>query len=1636
MKKIISVLLIISILVSSVNFSTAQPISKKNSKSVTKLSSIISNEFNNESVSMIPPSDPVLADHQPNPIIFDEKGGIVLGLMPQVVDVVYRGVTGSVYGKPTVSDSVYGRNLSAFAINATPTPTPDMLSAIKNLSVKNTQAPFQINKGEESISSMNGSLSLDHEDLFLPGRNGLSFSLTRYYDSSSSNLYEKELGFGQNCLCAIYFDADVYTETYNSNTGAASKSLNYSGTLRMTYLNVNDNSLFDTYDGDRWIGYINVHAGKEGFSSNWSNPDSGGTINRQVQYIKPNPNAYMKDESQIPYPPTIAWKDVATAKTYEEKLYPIGKGWSWDIPYIKTEPYTNTSYLSLGRKGTYEIGNGNGLPGYSLVGYPWKDLYIGADQSVVVNEEQSWTVVRSIEGISQYFAQDGRLIQISDPYNNTIQFKYAEKGKYGKVLISITDAIQNSINIDYDDSGVTLRQGDQVVRYNKSFITRYNPRPGYEALDTEVLTKVTDQAGRETSYWYEERNTKFSVTNATPLRENAYLLLGRVTYPTGAYTSYTYEPQPVTRPIGKEAVEQEYRVASREDVASSKDIETGIYNKSSFTYQSDMSSTYGQDIASFGSTMSNGYLTTKYDYEKDFIDEDTPAVIYAKNIVESAGDESRTTAYLYDRVRKITLPIQTTSTYRKGDRNGTPAIDKVAYDDYGNILMRTDVMGIPTNYTYDPTTHLLKNVSEKVNANVTRNTDYIRNDKGTITEFTIIDQTGTLLAHSKYEDIDIYGNIKRSTIYDDNQSSVYLTEYGYSGAFPTKQSINVTNADQQTNTIIQQLDYDPTTGRVTSYTDGKEYTTRYQYDKLGRLITMTNPDQSSKIATYDDANNTVRTTDETGVRSTQSWDSLGRKIFEGIFDTTSTTMSLSYKYDDIGRLKLEEEAGRHQTTYEYNAWNQLIKTNLPTPKVSSSNVKYDKIERTITTTDPEGIQTLSYYDLLGRQTATKIDINEGKGFQNVNSTQYDYMGNTVVSTDAQYTTSYVNDALGRLTKVTNPKQESTSYFYSLAGNLKTILYPDGRSIHKQADQLGRLIKETDQTGQVEKSYYDANDNIERSVDKKGQLFTYQYNNRNLLIFKNSPFDMIGYGYDQAGRRKMMVDSTGLTSYNYKPTTGELTDVTFPDKKKITYTYNSQGLRETMTDPFGYRNVYTYDGMNRLQTVGPSMTKFDAEYEYYNNNMLKNIKQLNGNTSTYTYDGYSIDTLTQNKSNGVELNFFDYGYDGNMNMLTQVAKQNGASGPDGPDGSDQTFGYTYDALNRIETSTQFMETYGYDNRGNRLTLQSETNAHVALGDTSYAYDDWNQLTSVAKDTGEKVSYKYNGDGLLVERMEDNATVRYYYDGDQVVAEGKVINGVVSAKAQYIRGQGLVAGIGSSGKYYYLQNGHGDVVELRDSTGNTSLNRYTYDMWGNPLTTVETIANPFRYSGEMWDQTAGLQYLRARWYDPSMGRFISEDTYEGQINNPLTQNLYVYTANNPLRYSDPSGHCFWDACILEGVAVYALVAGVVAATVVVGAYASKALDDAKANVFNSEKADIPPAEDIVIPPIPTPSESPNDFIKQRGNQGYKEKSTGLTWKKDQLHKDHWDLSDSKGKKVKEVDFNGKQIWPNGNKNKNKK
>ncbi|MNH99700.1 tRNA3(Ser)-specific nuclease WapA precursor [compost metagenome] len=430
--------------------------------------------------------------------------------------------------------------------------------------------------------------------------------------------------------------------------------------------------------------------------------------------------------------------------------------------------------------------------------------------------------------------------------------------------------------------------------------------------------------------------------------------------------------------------------------------------------------------------------------------------------------------------------------------------------------------------------------------------------------------------------------------------------------------------------------------------------------------------------------------------------------------------------------------------------------------------------------------------------------------------------------------------------------------FLLQGGIKGVklfpIHPDAVIRHADHHQAA-FDRSCDRhfSGQSEKYHYDDNSNVSKRIDRKGSTFTYLYNNRDFLKSRSNANETITYDYDTSGRRLWMQDSGGKTSYTYNPTTRWLTDVTFPDQRTIQYEYNDQGKRKKMTNPFGIVTVYDYDSRNRLENVGPSENNPDASYQYKKNNQPLQTLLQNGVTTTFDYAALSA-SITQNKAGGALVNSYQYNYDLHGNQKAKT--ENGTMHP-----------FSYDKLNRIDTSTQFNEVYSYDSRGNRLTLMSEKG--IDLRGQTYQYDLDNRLTQIDTDNGTNVSYRYNGDGLLVERTEQGTTTRYYYDGSDIIAEGAVIGGIVTPKASYIQGNQLIARVDENGsKAYYVHNGHGDVVALLDGSGN-KLNEYDYDIWGNPSTTQETIAQPFRYSGELWDETTGLQYLRARWYDPSMG-----------------------------------------------------------------------------------------------------------------------------------------------------------------------
>jgi len=1281
--------------------------------------------------------------------------------------------------------------MSASADN--PDPVPDY----SYVNTHPDEAPYSVSLDQETISTLSGGLSMHAADISLPGRNGFGFTLSRSYDSGSSQF--------------------------------------------------NQMSVYGTDNG--------------------------------------------------------------TSKPYDEKLFPIGKGWSWNISSI--EMSGSNKFLHIGGSGVYKIDASN-----NLVGYTWRDLTFTTDTSVSVNGISSSYVLKSVQNVSQYFSASGQLLQISDAYNNKVTFTYTTDATYGTVLSTITDAIGNTITITYTTNSVVLIKGTETITYNK--ITQNGK---------ELLSQVVDAAGRVTTYDYSLKDALFSLTGTTPSYSNPYALLVGVTHPTGSKTVYTYEDTPINRLTGLNSVNQVYRAKSREDRITKSDNSTEIVNHKDITYPlSDMGSSYNPTTPLlFSVAVDSGLTKSTFTNKKVYFDEDTPSVFYNTKVETTSSyygkTYTNTTDYTYDEAKKWTSPITTKITQAESGNSTTKeTMTSQSYNEYGNVTSSVDVLGTTTTYTYDATSHLLTGVSRPVSATQTQYTEYVRDAvKGNVTTVRVREgsATGAILQETINENYDAYGNALQTRVKKDDTSYVTVqTEYNaappYLGAFPTKQTVAVTDANGAVSTVVKQYDYNTANGQLRTYVDGNSNSTSYEYDAIGRVTKVIHPDNSFAKIDYFDLQNQVQQTDETGVQTVTKWNPLGWKVDAGFNDSGIYKSKVKYTYDPYGRLTSTEDALGNQTSFGYDQWSRQ---NLITyPDLSTASVEYNDIHDTKTSTDAEGYAIKEYLDPAGRVTSkeeTKKLPAGGTQTTELGTFTFDYAGHVLTAADNQTPkniTTYGYNTLGQLMSVTNAKNEVTSYQYDHLDNLLLVTYPDLNTNVKKYNEIGQLIQTTDANGKVEKYFYDANGNQTGLIDRNHSYFKYTFDNRNFLKKKEitdsawnpiSGEETIVFTYDLAGRRTEMKDATGTTAYAFSSSTGALQKQTYQDGRTITYDYDAAGNRFVMKDPFGKNTYYHYDSRSRLDMVAPSAdflnnsstTDYDAKYTYYDNSLLKQITQRNGVTSEFGYDGLRIGSLTENKSDGTPLNSFAYTYDNNGNQLTKT--ENSA-----------TNSFSYDQLSRVTTSDQFNETYGYDHRGNRTSMS--TNNPFESPDATRTFDKRDRLIDVALTSGAHVSYTYNGDGLLYERTENGQTTRYYWDGNQVIAEADVVGGVATRKASYIRGHGLIAREDEQGKTYYLQNGHGDVVNLMDSTGMTKLNSYEYDIFGNIVGQQENLPQPFKYSGEMMDNAVGLQYLRARWYEPSLGRFINEDTYGGRLDNPLSLNLYTYVGNNPLIRRDPTGH----------------------------------------------------------------------------------------------------------------------------------
>ena len=500
--------------------------------------------------------------------------------------------------------------------------------------------------------------------------------------------------------------------------------------------------------------------------------------------------------------------------------------------------------------------------------------------------------------------------------------------------------------------------------------------------------------------------------------------------------------------------------------------------------------------------------------------------------------------------------------------------------------------------------------------------------------------------------------------------------------------------------------------------------------------------------------------------------------------------------------------------------------------------------------------------------------------------------------------TYSYDSLGRVTE----KQQYSSAGVQLYRTVYT--YYSGLNLVKDMKdyEAGTLYRHTyyeyDSLGRISAK---AESNSEMTdAEKAAKAVSYTYNLRG---------EVTGTGYGSSLTNIAAGEISG-TRYEYN-SDGQLTGVYVrkgtSEYKVKEYSYNPDGNVMQVKDFYNYTSgtgqyialSYSYDAYGRVTAMvyedsnGAVIEKH--EYAYNRNGQVVKETNLNNvsvnpvnETRSYTYDymGNLLKSEITGSTNVTTL----YTYDKVGNRLTK--KQNNV-----------TTTYTYNGLNQLtgESGGGNSLSYVYDANGNQIRITGTADGTSV--NKVFAYTPSGNMTSYTNGTDTQVN-RYNGDGKRVSKTEGSDVTNYFYQDGSVLyttdSQGNV-KAFNLLNVSDILGTLRINGNNVS-SYFYTEDMRGSTVNVIDNSGNTVLS-YWYDDFGQVNEYRESgnsLINEVQYTGAIYDELTGLLYLNARFYDPATGRFISQDTYRGERDDAGTWHLYVYCANDPVNYVDPSGH----------------------------------------------------------------------------------------------------------------------------------
>jgi RHS repeat-associated protein len=815
------------------------------------------------------------------------------------------------------------------------------------------------------------------------------------------------------------------------------------------------------------------------------------------------------------------------------------------------------------------------------------------------------------------------------------------------------------------------------------------------------------------------------------------------------------------------------------------------------------------------------------------------------------------------------------------------------YDSQSNIVSVTDVGGKPLeSHTYD-------SLGRGLSSSRAIGVDYLTVQYNSDGSTTLTDSKGNSTMYSFQR---MGGRNRVSTVTGSACSSCgtggpaafnYNSDGTRSASFDANG--NATYFTENPSTLTVSLKYQT----VTSNGQSQNLATYYDYNSFGEALDVTDPLGNVTTNTYDANGNLLTTTTPSpdgtspGSTTTFTYDSKGELLTVTDPRNNTTTMA----YTPAGMVTSITDAQGHVTSFTYDGRGNRISVTDATNQ--TTNFTFDAMNRLTRITNPDSSVTQFAYDTRGRRTSV---------------------------TDANAkTTSYAYDDADRLISVTDAAGHATAYAYDTENNLTAITDAAGHATGYAYDANRRVLQTTFPSALTETYSYDADGNLLTKTDRKGNTVTYTYDELSRLVQKSYPDSTaVNYVYDMDSHLTQASDTTGTYNLVYDGMgrlTQSSTQYSFLSAQTLVnnYTYDANSNRASFANPQGGATSYSYDSLNRLASV----TDFAGRLFSFSYDALgrrTGLTRPNGVNTSYTYDSLSRLLSVLHQTGNTTLDGASYAYDAAGNRTSKTALPANLTSAYSYDpvyeltkvlqGATTKESYTYDAVgNRTyqpgapytynssnEMLTREGVPYTYDADGNTL---SKTNGS---GTTSYAWDFENRLTSVTlPGTGGTVSFKYDPFGRRIQKTNASGATAYVYDGDNIVEELTGSSGTIAERYTY--GPGIdepLVGQRQPLIFYYEADGLGSVTSMTTPTGSIAAT-YTYDSFGFLTASTGSATNWYRYTARQFDSDTALYYNRARYYDPTTGRFLSEDP----IRFKDGANFYSYVHDSPPDFTDPSG-----------------------------------------------------------------------------------------------------------------------------------